>query len=588
MNISTLSYRIKLIISFILFSFMLTSMTGFMYTFFVNSKIKVNSLKDAHLITSQKLLLFDQYTKNIQNKLNAIESSELFQDFLDSTDNKTSNKLVKELFLSIATTNGSIMQLRYLDSAGNEVIRVDRDNIDSTPYLISTEALQNKSNRYYFTSILNRPAKSVWFSKIDLNVEHDKIEIPTKPVLRVGIPVLKDSSRKGILIINVFMHDVLQRLISSESYAITLMDKNGDVLVSFDERFNWSAYFDKSLDLKSFGIEDKSILQKKSETTDDIYIESLDFDNTENISFVLQPRKESIDSMLIDEIKLILATLILVSILSIPLAYLVSKKPIALEKSLAEHNKYLETHIIEAVNKYEESQKMLIYQNRLALIGEMISMIAHQWRQPLNVISTTAGGLKIRISKDKLSTEKLEEKLEVIEKHTRSLSKTIDAFRNFYQPQDEKSEISTAQLIHSSLDIIDASIEDDHIKLETDLSVNPSINVYQRELQQAIVAILQNAREALLEKPEQNRSIRVKTTEDDEHVQIKISDNAGGIQTEDIQEIFLPYFSTKDKNGRGLGLYMAKTIIEDHCDGILEVHNNEEWAVFSISIKKRV
>ena len=588
MNISTLSYRIKLIISFILFSFMLTSMTGFMYTFFVNSKIKVNSLKDAHLITSQKLLLFDQYTKNIKNKLNAIESSELFQDFLDSTDNETSYKLVKELFLSIATTNGSIMQLRYLDSAGNEVIRVDRDNIDSTPYLISTEALQNKSNRYYFTSILNRPAKSVWFSKIDLNVEHDKIEIPTKPVLRVGIPVLKDSSRKGILIINVFMHDVLQRLISSESYAITLMDKNGDVLVSFDERFNWSAYFDKSLDLKSFGIEDKSILQKKSETTDDIYIESLDFDNTENISFVLQPRKESIDSMLIDEIKLILATLILVSILSIPLAYLVSKKPIALEKSLAEHNKYLETHIIEAVNKYEESQKMLIYQNRLALIGEMISMIAHQWRQPLNVISTTAGGLKIRISKDKLSTEKLEEKLEVIEKHTRSLSKTIDAFRNFYQPQDEKSEISTAQLIHSSLDIIDASIEDDHIKLETDLSVNPSINVYQRELQQAIVAILQNAREALLEKPEQNRSIRVKTTEDDEHVQIKISDNAGGIQTEDIQEIFLPYFSTKDKNGRGLGLYMAKTIIEDHCDGILEVHNNEEWAVFSISIKKRV
>ncbi len=587
MKISQWSYRTKLLLTFIVFSFLLTMMTGIIYTAVINKKIAHESLENAHLIASHKKLLFQQYTNDITNKLHAIKFSKRFQHLIANPGDKTSHKILSELFFNLCASDGSIMQLRYINNNADEIIRVDRDNFDTEPYLVANDELQKKGHRYYYHSILNQSPDEIWYSKIDLNIEHNKIDLPIRPVMRAGMPVYKGDDIMGILIINVFMHNILDQLTTSNSYDITMVDRNGDVLVSSDGKHNWSAYLNETKASESFKSDIKNILHENKNITHNAYIESLGFDNDEEIQLIFQPKTENIHALVFKEVKLITAILIFISVLSIPLAYLVSKKPIELEEALEKYNRHLEARIKKAVNEYEQSQKLLTEQTRLAQIGETLSMIAHQWRQPLGTIATIAGGLKMRLFKEDLTSETALVKLTSIEEHTQMLSKTINAFQDFYKPHLEESETSIDELIFSSIYIIQPALEHDNITVETSLNAPSNVKIYKQDLQQVILAILQNAREALLEHKKSHPRIKIETRSDDKGIQILISDNAGGIASKNISDIFMPYYSTKEKNGRGLGLYMAKNIIEKHHKGTLIAYNDGEWTVFTITIRQR-
>ena len=257
-------------------------------------------------------------------------------------------------------------------------------------------------------------------------------------------------------------------------------------------------------------------------------------------------------------------------------------------------NKNLEQKIKDEVSKNRQKEKQMLHQSRLAQMGEMISMIAHQWRQPLGAISTTAVNLKLKLELEAFDLETKEgvqeantyflKRLSNIEDYVGSLTTTIDDFRNFYKPNKESIHVTFESVATKALDIIGASLANDNVELIYEYHSQEMIEMYNSEMMQVILNILKNAQDNFKEKTIKYPHITIRTSEKS----ISISDNGGGISKNLIEKIFDPYFSTKDeKNGTGLGLYMSKIIVEDHHKGSLHVSNSDDGACFNIELGKR-
>ena len=226
-------------------------------------------------------------------------------------------------------------------------------------------------------------------------------------------------------------------------------------------------------------------------------------------------------------------------------------------------------------------------QAKLAQMGELISMIAHQWRQPLTAISAASENLKLKSMLNKIDSNTIEIATSDITKYTSYLSNTINDFRNFYKT-DKSIEITTPnEMIEKSLNIIEDSICFKNISIIKNLNATSSIKTYLSEVTQALLAFLQNAEEILIEKQIENPYIKINTFEDQAFIYLQIIDNGGGIPENIINKIFEPYFSTKhERNGTGLGLYFAKNIIENNCNALLSANNNQNEAIFTIRFNK--
>ncbi len=252
---------------------------------------------------------------------------------------------------------------------------------------------------------------------------------------------------------------------------------------------------------------------------------------------------------------------------------------------LTELNQTLEQRVKQEVQRRLEQEKLLIQQSKLASMGEMLSMIAHQWRQPLSTISTLAGGLKVQLSLGDPSPEKLDHCLSAINEHAQFLSRTINDFRDFFNPKKKQEKVVLARLLDQVVGLIGKSLETQSIQLVQNYAYKQSIVTYPNELMQVCLNILTNARDALDEKKVSKPKIILSGGEAEQGVYISISDNGGGISDEVMGKIFDAYFTTKHANrGTGLGLYMAKTIVEQHCKGSLTVKNTTEGAQFRISL----
>jgi PAS domain S-box-containing protein len=238
--------------------------------------------------------------------------------------------------------------------------------------------------------------------------------------------------------------------------------------------------------------------------------------------------------------------------------------------------------------KLKEQEEMMIAQSRHAAMGEMISMIAHQWRQPISVISMDANNILADIELESVQTETLKENVGDIISQTQHLSRTIDDFRDFFKPNKLKSEVRIAEVFEDALKIIEKSIENNKIELINNFHSDSVVNIYARELLQVFINILKNAKEALMESPNEEKKITTSIYEEGNFVVVDICDNAGGIDNAIMHAIFDPYFTTKDeKNGTGLGLYMSKIIVEKHLLGELKVINAGTGACFNLKIPKK-
>ena len=264
-------------------------------------------------------------------------------------------------------------------------------------------------------------------------------------------------------------------------------------------------------------------------------------------------------------------------------------------EEIKQFNATLASKVRDEVKKNRAKDEQMLQQARLAQMGELLSMIAHQWRQPLSAISATSFDMRTKIELEVLSINSLEEKdefirgfigsLEDIDSLTQRLNSTINDFRNFYKVSQRHEVDSISRPIESAIKIIEVLLRKDGIVLEKNFDEAKKIELHENEVMQVILNIIKNAQDNFKSLEIANPKISITTLNTNSGIVITICDNGGGVPTELLQKIFLPYFSTKeDMNGSGLGLYMSSIIINQHHNGSLSVSNTDKGACFHIEI----
>ena len=187
--------------------------------------------------------------------------------------------------------------------------------------------------------------------------------------------------------------------------------------------------------------------------------------------------------------------------------------------------------------KLRHKDEILFKQSRLALMGEMLSMIAHQWRQPLAAISATSATIELKANVNRLDNEVAKQKARDISKFSQHLSSTIEDFRSFFKPNKEKDETTYDEVIASALGIIEVSITNRNIQLIQELNCHEKFSSYPNELKQVILNLVKNAEDALLEKAVEEPFIKITTYKQEEKYILEVNDNAGGIPKEILENI---------------------------------------------------
>jgi signal transduction histidine kinase len=276
-------------------------------------------------------------------------------------------------------------------------------------------------------------------------------------------------------------------------------------------------------------------------------------------------------------------------------------------RQLKDLTRGLEERVAEEISVRIKNERMMIQQSKMAAMGEMLGAIAHQWRQPLNVVGLIVQRMEDAHARGKLTTEHLELMVEKAMTQIQRMSKTIDDFRNFYKPDKDKTVFDAMRAVGDVLSLVSAQLTAENIgyrltchahgrTFENEADVvfcaEKAVEGFRNEFEHVILNLVNNARDAIMEKRARGAMgvserglLSFDFYNSDGKVIIKVSDNGGGIPLEAMGSIFSPYFTTKDPTkGTGLGLYMSKVIVEDHMQGKLSVANGKEGAIFTIEL----
>ena len=241
--------------------------------------------------------------------------------------------------------------------------------------------------------------------------------------------------------------------------------------------------------------------------------------------------------------------------------------------------------IQEDVTEQNVKDKLFLMQTRQAQMGEMLSMIAHQWRQPLSIISSLINKERVNIALDQLEIDNILHSFNSVETQVLHLSQTISDFKDFFKPDKEAVNTKSYIIINDSLKLVEHSLKLKNIEVIVTHNYEIEYKTFKHEVVQVIINLLKNSQDAFSDQSVLKPYIKITTDVKDGSAIIHVEDNANGIDKSVLDTLFLPYVSTKDKkNGTGLGLYMSKTIIEQHCKGSLSVENVQNGAKFTIQI----
>ncbi|RXJ91760.1 histidine kinase [Arcobacter sp. CECT 8983] len=299
----------------------------------------------------------------------------------------------------------------------------------------------------------------------------------------------------------------------------------------------------------------------------------------------LETKKKELRQMNNESLKNTLVISLILCAILIALSFYVSN---ILEKFFTRYHERIENEILE-----NRKKDMVLYQqSKMASMGEMLGNIAHQWRQPLSSVSTIASGTRIQKELGMLDDKEFDKGMETIVNTTKHLSQTIDDFREFFNPNRIKEEISTQTLYNKAIQLISSRLTTKEIELKSNID-DANFVTYENELLQGLMNILNNAIDAFENKHIKNRVIEFNikyeleckmpscaieecTQGKEGYITITIQDNAGGIQEDNLDKIFDAYFTTKHKSqGTGIGLYMTYEIINKHLKGFISVENSE-------------
>lgn len=292
--------------------------------------------------------------------------------------------------------------------------------------------------------------------------------------------------------------------------------------------------------------------------------------NEKDILYSINQKKKIWKDKLDDELKGNMKLLFILSLISIFLSIIFSK--------------IINNLIKDYENEIQDTNKAMFSQARLAQAGELLSMISHQWRQPISKIASIAANMRFKtMMGEEIDGEILDQKLEEIENHTEFLSETIDDFREFYKPKKDKELEYIIPLIDKSLNFLEGQIQKKNIHIEKHWVKDVPVLLYPNEFIQVIINIVQNA----IDFSSQDASISLTTEVKQNEYIIRIKDEAGGIEAQYMTKIFDAHFSTKNSKkskNLGLGLYVSKVIIESHFNGKIEVTSENKSATFTIRL----
>ncbi|WP_122893271.1 PAS domain-containing sensor histidine kinase [Arcobacter peruensis] len=239
------------------------------------------------------------------------------------------------------------------------------------------------------------------------------------------------------------------------------------------------------------------------------------------------------------------------------------------------------------LRQMKEQEALLVEQSKFAAMGELLSMIAHQWRQPLTSLSSIILRLNLKIKTNTIDMNFFDKKLNSMNEQIQYLSNTIDDFSNFMLPNKKKEKVNLVQITSLAINLIKESFSLSNIEVIVKETPLNEIMIYKNEILQVLLNLLNNSKDAFISNNTKLAIIEIYFKEDELSQIIYIQDNAGGIKDEVMNNIYKPYFSTKEKkNGTGLGLYISKVIVEKHLNSSLELSNNKNGVLAKLVLQK--
>lgn len=255
------------------------------------------------------------------------------------------------------------------------------------------------------------------------------------------------------------------------------------------------------------------------------------------------------------------------------------------EEELRRLNTELEERVARELEKNREKDRIMEHQARLAAMGEMLSNISHQWRQPLNNVSLIVQNLLLEYEGGVLTSDSCRAYVAECMKALKYLSRTIDAFREFYHPDQQRQLFALSSAITDAVSLVREELESQGITIETVNEHDPRVNGFKNEFSQVLMNIIVNAKEAILKRQPAMPHVKIVCSQNGESALVMVADNGGGIPPELMDKIYDPYFTTKFMSqGTGVGLYMSKMIIEKHMGGSISITNNAAGAEVIIEI----
>jgi len=459
--------------------------------------------------------------------------------------------------------------------------------------------LINKDGTSFYRSWINKSGDSILKARVDVvKMLQNPIVMSTISVgkfdmsFKSMVPIYnKEKNLLGIIEILTHFNSIAKKITQKEMQPIFLVDKKYKKQLSnpFTKLFI-NDYYVSNLNaqpkymqiLKEKGIEtilnsDKTYFIDSEKDILFTFYKLSNINGQKMAYFFLFKKLENINMYGIEILKKkrLLYILIIIVLLSSILHYLnnrkfiaeISAKNIKMEKLNRELSNSIKQQK-EIQHQKDKQQDILFQQSKMASMGEMIGNIAHQWRQPIAVISMWANNIIVDLDMDEVDNENLRKYANNINIQTKHLSQTIDDFRNFFSPNKEKTTFTIQDSLDKTMNLLTASFKIHNIEVIQDIE-DIKFTAPENELTQAFLNIINNAKDALLLKKDlKKRVIFIKVYKKNSFIFIEILDNAGGIKEKILNKIFEPYFTTKHKSqGTGIGLYMTESIVSKHLYG---------------------
>ena len=575
-----------LALSFFIYGILLM---GFFYLFsdwLISKKESEKFRSEVTLEAANKERFLNLYLSKLSRSLKSVAFNPYFVSYVADRSYINSAEF---LFLTIMLEHDDYMQLRFIGADGRERLRFDRDRPEGYPYKVAK--LQDKSDRYYFREAAKLKEGQIHTSKIDYNIENGKLVRPIVPVFRVSTPIYFKGKFRGVLTINTFAEKIIDLFTSSPIFDTVIFDRDGYVIYARGKFYDRQFSPKKITELLPIDagrlprkLDDESLDEKHK-----IYVKAMPMGNRViYVAYLLKPQAEI--KLQKEDYQAAGVVLLILFLSAFPLSYLLSRPTEHMFDIVARQRRELEelTHTLEerVAEKTEENarkDRLIIHQARLAELGEMIGNIAHQWRHPLTRLSLILQNLKALNNKDRLEKEKLNAMLTTANEQIFFMSDTIDNFKDFYKPATESVDFTLREAYDKVMQIVGYDLKHKNITVEyrerDPLHLHGKLN----QFAQVLLNLIANARDALTERGVSEPKILVTAEREGAKYRITFCDNAGGIPPEHLERIFEPYFSTKEKKGTGIGLYMVKTIVEEKFGGTVSVENREGGACFTLT-----